>query len=72
MLWVLVPPTEASQVTWTPGAHYDEGHMLVNNDTLWVAQSAFVARDFDVERARGQWRPPQARLRHLQRRPHVD
>ena len=54
---LLVPPTEASQVTWTPGAHYDEGRMLVNNDTLWVAQSAFVARDFDVERARGQWQP---------------
>ena len=22
---LLVPPTEASQVTWTPGAEYDEG-----------------------------------------------
>ena len=54
---LLVPPTEASQVTWTPGAEYDEGRMLVKNDTLWVAQSAFVARDFDVERARGQWQP---------------
>ena len=41
---LLVPPTEASQVTWTAGAAYDEGRMLLNNDTLWVAQDAFVAR----------------------------
>ena len=34
---LLVPPTEEAQVTWTPGAHYDEGRMLVKNDTLWVA-----------------------------------
>ena len=54
---LLVPPTQASQVTWTPGAEYNEGRMLVNNDTLWVAQTAFVARDFDVERDRGQWKP---------------
>ena len=31
--------------------------MLLKNDTLWVAQDVFVARDFDVERARGQWQP---------------
>ena len=36
---------------------HDEGRMLVNNDTLWVAQSAFVARDYNVERDRGQWKP---------------
>ena len=54
---LLVRPTEASEVTWTPGAVYDEGRMLVKNDTLWVAQSAFVARDFVAERARGQWQP---------------
>jgi cytochrome c oxidase assembly protein subunit 15 len=54
---LLVPPTEEAQVTWTPGAHYDEGRMLVQNDTLWVAQTAFVARDFDLERTRGQWQP---------------
>ena len=54
---LLVPPTEEAQVTWTPGAHYDEGRMLVKNDTLWVAQTAFVARDFDLERTRGQWLP---------------
>jgi cytochrome c oxidase assembly protein subunit 15 len=54
---LLVPPTEEAQVTWTPGAHYDEGRMLVKNDTLWVAQTALVARDFDLERTRGQWQP---------------
>ena len=26
---LLVPPTQASQVTWTPGAEYNEGRMLV-------------------------------------------
>jgi cytochrome c oxidase assembly protein subunit 15 len=31
--------------------------MLVKNDTLWVAQTALVARDFDLERTRGQWQP---------------
>ena len=54
---LLVPPTEEAQVTWTPGAHYEEGRMLVKNDPLWVAQSGFVARDFDLERTRGQWHP---------------
>jgi len=54
---LLVPPAEEAQVTWMPGAHYDEGRMLVKNDTLWVAQTAFVARDFDLERTRGQWQP---------------
>ena len=54
---LLVPPTEASKVTWTPGAEYDQGRMLVHRDTLWVAQEPFVARDFDVERLRGQWQP---------------
>ena len=54
---LLVPPTEEAQVTWTPGAHYEEGRMLVKNDTLWVAQTAFVARDFNLERSRGEWKP---------------
>ena len=30
--------------------------MIVNNDTLWVAQSAIVASDFDLERTRGNWK----------------
>ena len=54
---LLVPPTEEVQVTWTPGAQYVEGRMLIKNDTLWVAQAQFVARDFDLERIRGQWEP---------------
>jgi heme a synthase len=54
---LMVPPTEEAQVTWTPGAHYDEGRMLVKNDTLWVAQTAFVARDFHHELAQGNWKP---------------
>lgn len=54
---LLVPPTQEAQVTWTPGAHYDEGRMLVKDDTLWVAQATLVARDFDLERTRGQWQP---------------
>ena len=54
---LLVPPTQEAQVTWTPGAHYDEGRVLVKDDTLWVAQATLVARDFDLERTRGQWQP---------------
>ena len=54
---LLVPPTKASQVTWTPGAKYEKGRMLLHRDTLWVAQEPFVAREFEIERNRGQWRP---------------
>ena len=52
---LMIPPTEASEVTWQEGATYDRGRMLLKRDTLWVAQVDVHSTDFEAERARGQW-----------------
>ncbi len=52
---LMIPPTEASEVTWQSGASYDSGRMLLQNDTLWVAQVDLVSRDFETERSHGKW-----------------
>jgi heme a synthase len=54
---LLIPPTEASQVTWTSGQQYVPGRMLVAQDTLWVAQREITASSFQEERAAGDWIP---------------
>ncbi len=48
---LMIPPTEASQVTWTPGESYDAGRMLVARDTLWVVQRDLEAGTFEQARA---------------------
>ena len=50
-----IPPTSVEEVTWTLGARYSPGRMLLSNDTLWVAQSAVLAEDFGLERSKGIW-----------------
>lgn len=52
-----IPPTEAAQVTWTPGEHYAAGRMLVAQDTLWVVQRDVQAGAFDSARSSGQIAP---------------
>ena len=54
---LMVPPTEASQVTWQEGETYEAGRMLVAHDQLWVAQRDLTAEDFLLEQARGDWQP---------------
>ncbi len=43
---LMIPPTQAEEVTWRAGASYEPGRMLIANDTLWVAQEAILAEDF--------------------------
>ena len=52
---LVIPPTEASEVTWQEGETYDRGRMLLKRDTLWVAQSDLHSTEFEAERATGQW-----------------
>ena len=52
---LMIPPTEASEVTWQEGSTYDRGRMLLKRDTLWVAQAYLHSTDFEAERATGQW-----------------
>ncbi len=50
-----IPPTSVEEVTWSLGATYAPGRMLLANDTLWVAQSTVLANDFAQEREDGIW-----------------
>ena len=52
---LMIPPTQAEEVTWRAGASYEPGRMLIANDTLWVAQEAILAEDFVKERGAGHW-----------------
>jgi len=54
---LMIPPTEASEVTWQSGTSYAAGRMLVQNDTLWVAQTDLISENFAAERQRGVWTP---------------
>jgi cytochrome c oxidase assembly protein subunit 15 len=43
-----IPPSEDSQVRYHPGQEYSKGMMVILNDTLWRAESDFVAsQEFD-------------------------
>jgi len=43
-----IPPSEDSQVRYNPGQEYSKGMMVILNDTLWRAESSFVApQEFD-------------------------
>jgi cytochrome c oxidase assembly protein subunit 15 len=54
---LLIPPTEAADVTWQAGSSYGAGRMLLRRDTLWVAQAPLVSEDFESERDADLWRP---------------
>ncbi len=41
----LIPPTDSSVVTYSPGRAFQKGQMIIHSDTLWVAQSDFVAEE---------------------------
>jgi cytochrome c oxidase assembly protein subunit 15 len=44
----LVPPTSAEELSFEPGRKFDTGHMVIWNDTLWVAEHPITAgAEFD-------------------------
>ena len=46
----LIPPTEESELIWTPGKAYDKGQVIIRNESLWVAQKSFVSESsYDPE-----------------------
>jgi len=40
---LLIPPTSEDQVRWAPNSEYQEGQMVIENDTLWQARSTHVS-----------------------------
>ena len=46
---LLIPPTSEDQIRWSTNSEYDEGQMVIENDTLWQASSAHVSTGFDFE-----------------------
>jgi len=53
---LVIPPTEVEEVTWQAGEAYTKGRMLLNRDTLWVAQTEVLSTDFEAECEAGFWR----------------
>jgi len=50
----LIPPTEESELLWTPGKTYSDGQVIIRDETLLVAQSEFTSTsDFSPEN----WEP---------------
>lgn len=41
----LVPPTDESALVYSPSHAYEEGQMIVRNDTLWVANTSFISEE---------------------------
>lgn len=39
----LVPPTSAEELSYAEGKSFDEGQMVILNDTLWVAETNVIA-----------------------------
>ncbi|MGB5654143.1 MAG: COX15/CtaA family protein [Robiginitalea sp.] len=39
----LIPPTEESELLWTPGKTYTEGQVIIRDEALLVAQSKFTS-----------------------------
>ncbi len=35
---LLIPPTSEDQITWAPDKHYNEGQMVIEDETLWQAK----------------------------------
>ena len=52
-----IPPTRLDQVRWAPATAYNEGRMVLESDTLWVAVSDHTsgAAGFTAEREAGYW-----------------
>jgi cytochrome c oxidase assembly protein subunit 15 len=41
----LVPPTDEAALVYMPAHAYEEGQMIVRNDTLWVANASFISEE---------------------------
>ncbi|MDH5297312.1 MAG: COX15/CtaA family protein [Nitrospirota bacterium] len=48
----LIPPTDVSELTYSQGRTYNANQMVIQNDTLWVANHDLVA---EASFARDQW-----------------
>ena len=53
---LLIPPTSEDQIRWSTNSEYDEGQMVIENDTLWQATSVHVSSGVDFEPT-GLWVP---------------
>ena len=40
-----IPPTEASALQFKPDHHYSKGHIIILNDSLWVAKKDFTSSE---------------------------
>lgn len=40
-----IPPTDIEKVTYSAGRSFEKNQMVIYNDTLWVAQSDFIAAE---------------------------
>lgn len=44
-----IPPTDISELTWTPQKEYKKGQMIIKDEKLWVAQQKFTTtQQFDT------------------------
>ena len=51
---LLIPPVSESQIKWSAGQEYTSNHMLIHNDTLWIAKKNFISTSsFD----KNNWKP---------------
>lgn len=49
-----IPPTSVEQLTWGSNRDFSKGHIIIRNESLWVAQMDFISgNNFDPEN----WRP---------------
>ncbi|MGB5360488.1 MAG: COX15/CtaA family protein, partial [Eudoraea sp.] len=43
-----IPPTDISQLQWQPEFNYNEGQVIIREESLWVAKADFTtARNYD-------------------------
>lgn len=49
-----IPPTDIKELTWTPDREFEQGQVIIKNESLLVAKGDFVTgKTFDLS----QWRP---------------
>jgi cytochrome c oxidase assembly protein subunit 15 len=48
----LIPPTDAEELSYSPGKSFSEGQMIIMNDTLWVAERDITS---SVQFERSEW-----------------
>lgn len=41
----MIPPTDIDPLTYSTGREFKKGQMIIQNDTLWVAQESFISEE---------------------------